>query len=661
MRARQAAAAAFVLGALLFLPQGTEPAFAAARSASSLSGTARDPLGRALAGVEVLVLREIVGAPPVAVTHTGSDGRFVVADLPRSVYRIAAIKDGYGTFLGRVSTVFRSTVDLVLQPLPGEDLADGHEWILRAPGRSLLRETGAVAVLAERAGRGGPTATASRVPAGLQGRVDHLVALGATLPGGGAGQARSLSQLQGGETRMSVGSQIGQRGNLELRGRRDSMDGTYVDDGQSWTARQQASGVVLDFSYDTSLDAQLDVRAFYDSRDGQLGGEATSLAGAARSMQRSWGYDASWSKQLDAASRLAVQMAYLDASLAAPWAGADEVGPPWSSRALGAHGTYEARLGSDHQVRVGMSARSSDLSLPFVMTGDEAVVLGVAGLPDVGWGLRLDAQDAWSLSGPLTLVYGLGIEHDVAGRQPGLVVGRAGGSWSGHDLRVDLAMTYHEEIGAAWGRRPLPGGGVGWEGSFEAPLPLGLTVTGEVLSTPSHDEGAVATTFDGRSDRPLFLSDGNAALEQRRLRLQRQQGKATTFVQVAQGRVVGVLTPLLPLDLLVQVLDDRRLDFLAATIGLRVAPWGTDVVAEYRRIEDMPALGGPLSEGSHEYVELRLAQDLLRIRGSSWRLLLAARSAAEDRAPASGPGGGAAVPVVAALERWLGAGVSVSF
>jgi hypothetical protein len=155
------------------------------------------------------------------------------------------------------------------------------------------------------------------------------------------------------------------------------------------------------------------------------------------------------------------------------------------------------------------------------------------------------------------------------------------------------------------------------------------------------------------------VTDGHAAVRQTRVTVQRDSGSARTYLQVARGDARGTLASRMPLDYAVDLLDQRQIDFVLGRLGFRFTPTGTDVVAEYRRVaEEADGLGrGPVTE---QYVELRIAQDLLRMqgRGSQWRLLLAARSSGRD-APEADPGVLAYGPP--RLHHWLGAGVSVAF
>ena len=73
--------------------------------AAPIAGTVKDSLGNLLSGVEVLfVALPAPGFRPTAVARSGRDGRFKVTDLVPGPYRVAALKEGYRTFVGQVDT-----------------------------------------------------------------------------------------------------------------------------------------------------------------------------------------------------------------------------------------------------------------------------------------------------------------------------------------------------------------------------------------------------------------------------------------------------------------------------------------------------------------------------------------------------------------------------
>lgn len=135
-------------GILAVLPLGS-PSRASAPSAASrsLAGVAVDESGLALAGVEIRLApwAAAAGGPAVlALTKTDADGRFAFEDLPAGDYRLIAVKGGYALLVGKVSTLARETLQLILRPsgAAGEPgvAPEGRRWAMRLPARDLLED-----------------------------------------------------------------------------------------------------------------------------------------------------------------------------------------------------------------------------------------------------------------------------------------------------------------------------------------------------------------------------------------------------------------------------------------------------------------------------------------------------------------------------------------
>ena len=146
-----ASIAAGALAAILVVawPLGTA-AWAAGPSSSaprSLAGIAVDDSGVAVAGVEIRVApwAASAGSPAVlATTRTDAEGRFAIDDLPVGDYRLIAAKGGYAVLVGKVSTLARETLQLILRPssATGEPgvAPEGRRWAMRLPSRDLLED-----------------------------------------------------------------------------------------------------------------------------------------------------------------------------------------------------------------------------------------------------------------------------------------------------------------------------------------------------------------------------------------------------------------------------------------------------------------------------------------------------------------------------------------
>ena len=617
---------AFRRGALLLAILGWIPVTHAVPR-PELTGTVRNAVGTFLQDVEVLVLRER-GSDPIAVAHTDPSGKFVVSDLALGTYRVVAVKDGYATWLGRVSVALRTTLDLVLQPTFSDPTLD-PDWALRVPDRSLLRDTEASVLLVppaaeDVAGRGGPTVAEAGSDGLVQGEIAHVFAFGADALDG------PRSRLEGGDTRVLLTSRPQERASVRLEARKHDLGSAA----ESW----DRSELALDLSYDTSLDGQLTLQAFHGARDGD------ALA------SRVWGYDASWSRRFSPVSRLSVGVAYLDTGVET----AAFPGPfPAAIRAMRAGTAYETRVADEHDVRFRLQARSADLSsLDLLRLGGPAGPSEIAlpnGVPDpLGWGVRLDAQDAWHVRAPLTLLVAMGYEADLGSSGPTLFVQQAGLLWSEADLQLDLRLAHHVLSAGTTGPAPTLADPFGWSAAVEFPIGARLRARGEAVDSPVRDAG-----FDGRVDgqvldRAAFVTDGMSATRARSLKFEHEARRTRAFVQVEQGSARGGLAVVRPADLTLGALEAQELEFVAGRLGMRLVPTGTDVSAEYRRVLATGSVEG-------ESVELRIAQDLVRLqsRGAAWRLLLAARATQDGGGAAEGSGDG--------TQHWMGAGISLAF
>jgi hypothetical protein len=463
----------------------------------------------------------------------------------------------------------------------------------------------------------------------VQGEVAHILNFGADAVEG------PRAHLQGGDTRVLLAAHPGERTSVRLEGRKHALD---TAGGSSW----DRSELALDLAYDTSLDGQLDVKAFYGAREG------SPIAGA--DLSRVCGYDASWSRRFSPTSRLTAGLAYLDTGVGPPAL----AGPaPVATRAMRAGTTYAIRFGDDHDVTVRLLARSAELSALDLLTavgpaGPSEMTL-TAGVPDpLGWGVRFDVQDAWRVRAPLTFLLGAGYEADVTGMGPARLVQEAGLQWSEPDLQLDLRLSRHA-VAFPEGSLASPlEEHLGWSAALQFPIGTRLRARGEAWDTPVGDGG-----LDGRVDglvldRAAFVTDGMAAARARRLTLEHEARRTRAFVQMEQGSARGGLAVIRSADQAVGALEAQELAYVAGRLGMRLVPTGTDVSAEYRRVLATGSVEG-------ESVELRIAQDLVRLqsRGAAWRLLLAARAIQDGPAAADGSGDG--------TQHWMGAGISLAF
>jgi hypothetical protein len=147
--ASSGAAGVLVAAFLVVCPLGPAawavgPADVAARA---LAGIAVDEAGLAVPGVEIRLApwASPAGSPAVlASTKTDAEGRFEFENLPTGDYRLVAAKGGYAVLVGKVSTMARETLQLILRPssATGEPgvAPEGRRWAMRLPSRDLLED-----------------------------------------------------------------------------------------------------------------------------------------------------------------------------------------------------------------------------------------------------------------------------------------------------------------------------------------------------------------------------------------------------------------------------------------------------------------------------------------------------------------------------------------
>ena len=649
------------------------PSRAASTVQGALSGVTRDPTGQAIAGVEILVLSDAKVGSAVQQAISNAEGRFLVGSLEPGIYRVAAVKSGYIAALGRVNTLLRSSVDLVLRPAPkpgepgAEQVSQDLSWTLRLPPRSILREVGAVAVLDEHQS-GGVRSFADRMQDAVRGQVDHVVAMGSWRPGGDG----PASPLEGTETRMRLAGSLGERGAIQVRGRRGSFESTSRP--ASGGVSRDASDVDVDVSYDTSDDANLAMSAFYSRGDLTVGDGPVGSKPDARQGQRSWGYDASWKKQVDPSSRVALQVGFHDASLDVT----DVPGPEWygardaSNRAIGAEGSYESAAVDGHLILLGVRAQRLMLSAPEVRLGRSMGSFPLDGAD--GWSVLVDAGDQWSVASRWAVTYGVAVRQDFQGAMPTTLTPRFGGAWSASRLKARAEISYlasttltgpetssAEEISGASGSSRI-----GYDVRLETPISPEVSLVGSASYVPLQADrwtsGGTAGGVDG-----MFYTNGHASDRNAAIALERNAASASVTVRVEHGHAQGALAPALDTELPIVVLADRSVVYNAARFGTHSTRTGTSLGLEYRALRDEATTSGEtLPFGTLRTLEMEFGQDLVRLWGgrASCRLLIAARTAlnaAPAGAAAPAGGGGDEARRFAALQKRVSAGVSLSF
>lgn len=659
-----------VAGILLLGLALTVPATLAADPVS-LTGRVRDSLGNILTDVEVLFVEPTArDATPAAVTRSDAFGRFTVLRLAPGRYRVAAIKTGYETFVGQVNTLVQDSIELVLRPAASVDpgrVPQDASWTLRLPRRGILREVQAAPLAS-------PASLEPRV-ASLESRpstddmsleVEQVFSAATALD-----QSSEGAEIRPTQTRMQLASSLGQRGQIQVQGWREQFDSPAMTASSEATATQRETAFSLDMSYDTSPGARLVINAFFNALDYELSAAGASAPDSLLQEQRAWGYDASWTKQIDAASRVAVHVDYKDTSLVHPGAESNAGFPidpaleaGVSNRAVAAQGSYEVIAHEDHAVAVAVRAQVMDWPvqpLPEVASGPD---------PLSRWSVQAEAQDTWSLVTPFSLIYGLGykqtfdLDHDAT-----LIVPKLGGKLSTGGWFLRAQLSYHAVASHDAPARPglvafRPENSLGYEAELQVPLVRDVRLTGTVSYTPiQFGYAGYAGGEAGLYEQPLYLTDGNVAVREHRLALVEERGLSATYLELSDGRADGTVAPLLAFGTTLPVMRGMRVGYRTGRLGLRLPSRGADIRMEYRRVE---AEAAPQFEGAgetvEESVEVRIRKDLpaTQVPGD-WRVLLAVRvgSVKSDVLDEWDPFGG--VESIEAMNRRVSAGVSVLF
>ncbi len=603
--------ACFVLAALL--PSVTPAA------GMPFCGVVRDTSGRLLEQVEIFLFEEQAGSAPVAVRITDREGGFDLGGFLPGPYRLAAVKAGYRLYIGRVDTLFERSIQIILQPMPGEGEAGSEiipgnaSWSLRLPRRSLLRETGAGGLLS-RSGAAG-TGTDPSVAGGLllAGEFIHSVEA-RSVPG----DDEKLVDAYGLNTSLRTTGSITERARFSLEGRRRSMDRTGGSDFGSGERVEVSAGLQLD----AGVDDRIDIRTFFGSRE-----SAAADAGPAVLL---WGYNARWDRQLDGTSRMAVRMDYRDRSAAD---GTSALSDPVVGQRVVLGGEYETMAVRDHRVTADITADVSQG--PFSMSGLD------------GWGVRIRSEDAWSVTAPFTLIYGLEYRHREGYQASEILRPRIGAAWAGNAFALRLVTDYH--------RSGTADGPLGYRAELELPLPKGFLLTGEVARDPM---AASLQEAGSGLDGILVRSYGDLAYERRSAALVRDGAAGRVALTWSDGDLTGLLGTAPDLEAPLLLWAEGTVRFENLELALWFPTTGTELTLGM--LETISTLGEeePVQDRQNNLYSIQLHQDLYRPeRGAAWRLVVAL--IAEDRITTPGE-------TEAELERisrysMLNAGVSVVF
>lgn len=551
------------------------------------SGVVRDSSGLLLEQVEIFLFHETVGSPPVSERLSDNEGRFDLGELVPGSYRIAAVKEGYRLYLGRVDTLLQRSIQVVLQPMPvegeaGTEIVPGNaSWSLRLPRRSLLRETGAEVLTP---GRPTGEAVASRSSGAarmLSGEFTHSFEARSS-----PGMDDRLVDAYGLNTSLNMTGFLNEHARLDFTGSRRSVDRAAAgDDAVAGTRADVSAGLRLD----AGPDDRIDIRTFF-------GGRETDRDGAGPPAL-SWGYDARWDRQLDGVSRLGVRMGYRDGSTGEATVALSD---PVAGRQAVVGGNFESMVAPGHRIRAGMEASLSQR--PDTLLG-----------PDT-WKIRLQSEDAWAVTAPLTLVYGLEYSRRHGYRAAGVLRPKIGAAWTGSRFALRGTAVGAMSPGA-------PDGAVGYEAEFEIPLPGRFRLLGALIRDPMADRlPEDAPGLPGA----LVRSYGEIAYGGRYAALVRDGASGRVKLTWSDGDMSGLLGTTPDLESPFLIWDEETLRFENLDLALAFPSTGTELTMGVQETTLGPGEREPGGGRQNSRYSIYLKQDLYRpARGASWRLAVA--------------------------------------
>jgi hypothetical protein len=205
---------------------------------------------------------------------------------------------------------------------------------------------------------------------------------------------------------------------------------------------------------------------------------------------------------------------------------------------------------------------------------------------------------------------------------------------------------------------------LGYEAELELPLSRGLRLMGATRSSPiQFDSLGFAPGGLDQDMQPIYVTDGNAAVQEHRMALVREGAGGRVYWELVSGSVEGTLAPVLAYPTPYQWMSDGRLRYHAGRVGVRVASTGTDVLVDYRQILEASAeRDTPGFDSDQHALSLRLTQDLFRLRSlGDWRFLLALRAVSSEADEGAKPAEHDEMPWLSQINREMSAGLSVLF
>ncbi len=601
-------------------------------------GTVRDSLGRAIEDAEVWFLKSPT-TPPLAQLTSDHEGRFRLSGLGAGRYRIGAAKVGYRLFIADIDTLIQKTVDVVLHPASEIDVAAAGipadpAWVLRAPRRSMWRETDA-----------GWTEDDERLSAieSFEVRIDQSFSAD---PGGHLSSTLSEAGLRATETRAFLTAPITDEGAIQARVERFAQRAADAAGERFETER-----VSLDFAAHHSPSAmdRLEWTALHSDRRSVVVEPQSSFAADDR--ERTLALGAHWDRALDAETAIQVDLDWTRAEVGSKQSRTDspgEAGQKVLNDRWRARGTYAVAAPDRHRpsLSVGLAGEARS-------TADIGVDPGASPVR-----LELEAGDRVSTVRGLDVEFGARWVAGAGDRQivePGL-----GAGWSAGAVRVHARLSYVHDLASGAQPDDDASGRVGYEASIVLPLGQDWKLSAETRLDPLAFDLDQGGRLDPSSLHPLYVVRGGTHERESLASLSGDLGWGRVWIEGRARRVQGSVIPLLPFAGSVTGASGE-MRVATGRAGLSVATSGTGVELAWVRSESESSGG---SDGAaHSTIDVRLTQALGggRQARSDWRLLLAYQNAnsRSDLLDSWTVAGGAVTRD--ALEHRLSAGVSVVY
>jgi hypothetical protein len=555
---------------------------------AGLQGVVRSDAGEALADVELLVFPGSHSSRPLARLTTDRNGRFEGPPLAPGAYRVAVLKEGYGTLLTLVDLFRRHPIELILKP---ESLIDPERresypkessWALRLPVRHPLRELAADWRV--------PVRQTSDRSEGLHLRLDHVFAFG----GHSSGQA---ADVDGRQTEWNLEHAWDDRYRVLVAGRAIRF-GESTADGES----HSDEGLDLVFESRNTPLGSLALRGFYDRRSPLVFWAPTEAVREVASADYQ-GLDVEGESTFGGGRELSWRVGYRGSS-------AD------GSDRLGLTASYSMMPSARHRLRTVLRADS----LTFADTPGTSV-----GLPPEGTAgnrvLRLNVVDRWDVSSNWSLQYGAGLAG-FDGESGSLVtVPELGASWAPGPIRAEMGVRFHATDGdASTALVENLDGRFGYD--FRVDWPLADRV---VLQTSFREDPYVIRrneSFERRSLDPVTAL-GETGRQEARISLGVDAPAFTMQFSLLDGTSSGRHSVMARYGDFAAAWDRVPVAFQEARMDWTIPHSGSEISLEWNRMEEATA-SGPAVEQSMEW---RLVQSLdgLGDAEGHWRLLLAWR------------------------------------